>query len=328
MYRYTILIISFLLVILFYTIPVYAGIQGACCFQDGSCGDDIFDVACESEGGIHQGPGTRCSGVECPPPEPDELGCCEGVRGNPCVDGLDPTDPATNQERCENNGGAWSLGEVCDNNNECNAPVNPDHLMCYQVKDPLQLPKERDPKTIFVSVPQFGSEVRCVLKGRSRLFCAPACKAKQGDPPVGAGLCQPDPENPLGFDRVCYNVENCGEISGQIDELAVGVTDQFDDISISTEGPRLFTNFNPHQICTPALKCTGGCEDLYPRDLCGRGGYCDINCQCVVPVCGNGIIERPFEECEVNEDCIFPDVDDIGPTVESVCLGCQCVTPR
>ena len=100
--------------------------------------------------------------------------------------------------------------------------------MCSSVMDPLVIPtgKGTTETTFFVSVPQFGSDVRCKLKGRTREFCAPACKDNlRGDPPAGAGLCIPDMYNPLAFDRVCYNIENCKNISGQIDDLEVGVTD-------------------------------------------------------------------------------------------------------
>jgi len=322
MYRYTILIISFLLVILFYTIPAYSGVNTGCC-QLGRYCQNQDDGGASCTGG---GSPVWYSGWSCPVQGTPST--CEAPTGACCL----PTNECLDEveeSACLAEGGLFQGGEsLCS---EVDCPVNPDHLMCYQVKDPLKLPREKDPKTIFVSVPQFGSEARCQLKGATRLFCAPACKAKQGDPPVGGGLCQPDADNPLGFDRVCYNVENCGEISGQIDELAVGVTDQFDDISISTEGPRLFTNFNPHQICTPALKCAKDCpvQKFEVYDPCDTNQtrdneYCDMNCQCVMPECGNGIIE-PGEECEISDDCFGG--DDIGPTRGPVCNECICENP-
>jgi len=96
---------------------------------------------------------------------------------------------------------------------------------------------------------------------------------------VGDGICKQDPsEEPRAFDRVCYNIENCKPISGQIDNLEVIVTDQFDDLDVGGGGPRLFSNFNPHQLCTPAskLECLED-ADCEGNDIC-RGNRCTEEC--------------------------------------------------
>jgi len=232
-------------------------------------------------------------------------------------------EPESTPRDCRIAGKTFLEDGVCDANNNCNLEVNPDHLMCFNVKDPLKIPtgKGTTETTFFVSIPQFGTDVRCKLKGRTRELCVPVCKAREGDDPVGAGLCVP--ERPArAFDRVCYKIENCTTISGQLDGLEVGVTDQWDDINIDGEGPRLFTNINPHQLCTPALKCHERC----PADgsefgqICNNrsNGTCTADCQCRV-VCGDGVI-GDGEECESDNDCLGPD----APIFECN-SSCECV---
>jgi len=288
--------------------------EGACCFSD-QCSIKTED-ACEGERQVYQGDGSQCLQDTCLP-----IGCCG--------DSSTPDPPGncfltSDASSCRGAGVSFLEDGVCDANNNCNLEANPDHLMCYKVKDPLIF--ERG-KTIFISVPQFGSEARCKIKGRTREFCAPACKAEEGGPPVGADLCQPDSESPLAFDRVCYNIEQCTNISGQIDGLEAGVTDQFDDDSKRTEGPRLFTNFNPHQLCTPALKCHPDCsaDTFIPGDLCTPDGItvsgadiCDLQCQCVPVVCGDGIVGP-------GEDCDPPDGESEQCGNDECSQSCQCL---
>jgi len=336
MKKYYLLMFSILLVVLFYAIPAYSGngLPG-CCQGIGRCRDQADSTGCD--GDFHEG--WTCVVDTCVEPTPSPtpaLGCCnilDGVRVErvQCIDQVSPVE-------CEGEG-PFVEGGICDNNGECNLPVNPDHLMCYDVKDPLVIPtgKGVTETTFFVSVPQFGSEARCTLKGRTREFCAPACKDNlRGDPPAGAGLCQPDPENPLGFDRICYKIENCVNISGQINDLEVGATDQFDEINIAGEGPRLLTNFNPQRLCTPALKCHPGCpiETFEIEDPCDTNQirdneYCDMNCQCILPVCDNGIIE-PGEECDTSGNRGITDQCPIPPYADGYKFcndSCECVLP-
>jgi len=173
----------------------------------------------------------------------------------------------TTSRACELTGGGCPGGTLsfheggwCEGGQQCRQ--NPDHVVCYQVKDTLKIPtgKGTEETTFFVSVPQFGSDVRCKLKGRTREFCAPACKHRPGEPDVGGDLCKPDPSETLGFDRVCYNIENCTSISGQIDDLEAIVTDQWDDININGEGTTAIHKLQP----TSALY-TGGKAGMHRR---------------------------------------------------------------
>jgi hypothetical protein len=50
----------------------------ACCFPDGHC-QDLLPQDCIAQGGIPQGQGTACAGIQCPPPPPQGACCVDGV---------------------------------------------------------------------------------------------------------------------------------------------------------------------------------------------------------------------------------------------------------
>ncbi|MHC4991907.1 MAG: hypothetical protein ACYTGC_13100, partial [Planctomycetota bacterium] len=64
------------------------GAVGACCFPDGSCVDGLAQGECTGQGGVYQGDGSDCGGVQCPTgPCPGEGDCCaEGGNGTPGCD--------------------------------------------------------------------------------------------------------------------------------------------------------------------------------------------------------------------------------------------------
>jgi hypothetical protein len=70
--------------------------QGACCYPDGSCTDLPDSIECEGQGGVYQGNGTSCAGVEC---VPEMQGTCCYPDGS-CADGQYPS-------QCEADGGTY-----------------------------------------------------------------------------------------------------------------------------------------------------------------------------------------------------------------------------
>jgi len=78
----------------------------ACCFPGGSCGN-FTPTRCAIEGGVSQGPGTTCAGVDCPQPP---TGAC-------CYAG--PCDEIT-ESACDARGGVY-LGD----GTKCGPPFNP-----------------------------------------------------------------------------------------------------------------------------------------------------------------------------------------------------------
>jgi hypothetical protein len=77
---------------------------GACCYPDGSCADLLDSADCESQGGVYQGDGTSCVGVEC---VAQPQGACCYPDGS-CADDQ-------YQAQCEADGGAY-MGDLttCD----------------------------------------------------------------------------------------------------------------------------------------------------------------------------------------------------------------------
>jgi hypothetical protein len=74
---------------------VWSTAQGACCYADGSCGDELTEAECSSEGGAYMGDGTTCSGVQC---VPDTGACC--FPDGSCADDL-------TEAECSSEGGAY-----------------------------------------------------------------------------------------------------------------------------------------------------------------------------------------------------------------------------
>jgi hypothetical protein len=82
--------------------------QGACCYPDGSCVDPIDSVDCEGQGGVYQGDGTSCAGVEC---VPQMQGTCCYPDGS-CADDQ-------YQSQCEADGGTYMGDFVSCAQTEC-----------------------------------------------------------------------------------------------------------------------------------------------------------------------------------------------------------------
>ncbi len=64
---------------------------GACCYNDGSCDDNLTNSDCTSAGGTYQGDGTDCGSSDCSPPTGAcclGCACTSGVTESFCVDGL------------------------------------------------------------------------------------------------------------------------------------------------------------------------------------------------------------------------------------------------
>ena len=74
--------------------------QGACCYPDGSCADFLYSADCESQGGVYQGDGTSCTGVEC---AAQPQGACCYPDGS-CADDQ-------YQAQCEADGGTY-MGDL------------------------------------------------------------------------------------------------------------------------------------------------------------------------------------------------------------------------
>lgn len=75
---------------------VWSESQGACCYPDGTCADDLTRTDCESQGGVYQGDGTGCFDVEC---VVQPQGACCYSDGS-CAD-------AQYQSQCEADGGTY-----------------------------------------------------------------------------------------------------------------------------------------------------------------------------------------------------------------------------
>jgi hypothetical protein len=88
---------------------VWSTAQGACCYPDGSCADDILQAACEADGGTFMGDLTTCAEVDCGP----YMGACCFPDGS-CGDNL-------TEAECSGQGGAYMgdgttcSGVECDN---------------------------------------------------------------------------------------------------------------------------------------------------------------------------------------------------------------------
>jgi len=59
------LVATFVLFQVFAPVDAWSIPQGACCYPDGSCADLLDSADCEGQGGVYQGDGTSCAGVEC-----------------------------------------------------------------------------------------------------------------------------------------------------------------------------------------------------------------------------------------------------------------------
>src|SRR5262245_30430717 len=93
----------------------------------------------------------------------------------------------------------------------------PDHLKCYQIKDPLGLKGVLD-----VDTPQFGADPGCAVS-KAKLFCVPASKVVQSAKGKHSGAITPLPVAgvPTSDDRVCYKLKCAAQPADQ------EVTDQF-----------------------------------------------------------------------------------------------------
>ena len=74
---------------------VWSTAQGACCYPDGSCANDILQATCEADGGTFMGDGTDCADVDCGP----YMGACCYADGS-CGDDL-------TQAECLGQGGIY-----------------------------------------------------------------------------------------------------------------------------------------------------------------------------------------------------------------------------
>ena len=178
-----------------------------------------------------------------------------------------------------------------------------DHLLCYRVKDPLDI--KTYVNLLAEKQPEF-SQQKCVVT-KAIEFCVPATKEVL-DPPAANGLMGP----PLQMDYVCYNLD-CPHPNQPPDKL---VTDQF--------GQRVQRKYRPVKVCVPARKepvpcgpigkrqCGGACPD--PTTQTCRPDAADQGCTCEPPpspcgvdaagVCG-GECPTPGDKCTVNAagDC-------------------------
>ena len=140
----------------------------------------------------------------------------------------------------------------------------PDHLNCYQIKDPVALSGIVD-----LNSPQFGVEPGCKIS-RAHFFCVPATKdvVSATDRTTGMPITPLPVSGADAGDRVCYKIR-C-PVNPPPNTLA---TDQF--------GTRTFTNFRTSLLCAPAATGAGFCGNgvIDPGEACDGTNFGGATCE-------------------------------------------------
>jgi hypothetical protein len=138
----------------------------------------------------------------------------------------------------------------------------PDHLLCYKVKDPLNLPTPNSLDMQAVLQPEFTQKGCTLVKPLE--FCVPAVKANVNPPPSNASIVG----QPLQDDYICYSMK----CPNAVRPTSKQITDQF--------GQRLDFMVKPETICVPATKVPLGCP-VAGTNRAACGGPCpDPTQQC------------------------------------------------
>jgi hypothetical protein len=192
------------------------------------------------------------------------------------------------------------------------------HLFCYDVKDDLN-------PGVVVNLgvdlqPEFSLNGCTVAKVTK--FCVPATKQVVPPAPAGPNITGP----PLRVDYICYQLKNCPNVKPD----PIGkrlVADQFG-------GLRDASNFNPSELCVPAVKrkppcfrigngkkCGGVCPNL-----AGVGTGCVFDetiqdCTCAPQPCGG----KPDKAGQCGGECPSPLV--CQPGLLGTKPGCGCMNP-